>query len=288
MKSWPSSDEERNRSIGFGSRCLAGCLAGIFMISLACAKPGQLYRVAPEIQGTIVGGERSEAEAELHLNIMSREVPTLFDVKTTRLSPNLSFRFDAASLVVAGHEYSKVYRAYLHYRVGAKDQVIWRGEFSRTDLRGPIELDCDLNRPARLGQPCWVRDPLTHPWLVTNGERTFNRLCAECHGRGGRGGEGGRESERQGPSTSTLGRIAPRLDQIAATRPNGFDREEIAEFIEGSSIPREHGPRSMPIWGERLSADYARYSNTDELVGATLDPVIVYLLSIQRAAGAGP
>ena len=279
MNRWPSSFELKTRRVGPWATCLAGCLVGIVIVSFACAKPGQLYRVAPEIQGTIVGTEPSDAEVELRLNIMSREVPTLFDVKTIQLSEAEAqggrFRFGSANLAVAGHEYSKVYRAFLHYRIGAEDKVIWRGEFSRRDLRGSIELDCDLRRPARLGQPCWVRDPLSHPWLVANGERTFNRLCADCHGRGGRGGRG------QEASASTPGLAAPRLDQIAARRSHDFDREEIAEFIEGSQIPREHGPRSMPIWGERLSADYWRYSNADELVGATLDPVIVYLLSIQ-------
>ncbi len=273
MNRWPFSFKLKKRHVHPWATRLAGCLVGIVIVSFACATPGQLYRVAPEIQGAIVGTEPSDAVAELRLSIMSREVPTLFDVKTLQLPEDRRFRFESANLAVAGHEYSKVYRAFLHYRVGAEDQVIWRGEFSRRDLQGSIELDCDLARPARLGQPCWVRDPLSHPWLVANGERTFNRLCSECHGRGGRGQEA---------FAGTPGLAGPRLDWIAARRSHGFDREEIAEFIEGSKIPREHGLRSMPIWGEQLSADYWRYSNADELVGATLDPVIVYLLSIQQ------
>ena len=60
-----------------------------------------------------------------------------------------------------------------------------------------------------------------------------------------------------------------------------MDRDAVAEWIEGSLIPREHGSQKMPVWGERLSEEYWRYSNADELVGATLDPIVVFLLSIQ-------
>ena len=37
----------------------------------------------------------------------------------------------------------------------------------------------------------------------------------------------------------------------------------------------------MPVWGERLSEEFERYAEGDELIGATLDPVLAYLESIQ-------
>ena len=37
----------------------------------------------------------------------------------------------------------------------------------------------------------------------------------------------------------------------------------------------------MPIWGRRLSDEYDRYAHGDEMVGAELDPVVVYLESLQ-------
>jgi hypothetical protein len=40
--------------------------------------------------------------------------------------------------------------------------------------------------------------------------------------------------------------------------------------------------RVMPIWGERLSAEYERYAEGDALIGATLDPVLAYLESLQE------
>ena len=55
-----------------------------------------------------------------------------------------------------------------------------------------------------------------------------------------------------------------------------FDRVEIAEWIEGRSTPMAHGSRVMPVWGERLSEEFERYSEGDDLIGATLDPVLAY------------
>lgn len=251
----------------------AGALACLWIVSGACAIPGRLYPVAPAVLGELRGAVEPGAESELRLSVTSREVPTLFEVQRVRLSQNGSFRFDPVKLAVAGREYSKVYHVYLYYRVGTRDRVIWRAEFSRRDVTGSIELDCDLDRPARLGQPCWVRDPLEHRWLVVNGERTFDRLCSECHGRSGRGD--------RSTGSALLG-VAPDLTQIATRRSRGFDRIEVAEWIEGSLIPREHGPQAMPVWGERLSAENWRFANADELVGATLDPLVVFLLSIQE------
>ena len=257
-----------------GPRAAVGAFAVVvgLLTVVACAIPGQLYLVSPEISGEIQGATPSDPESEIRLTVTSREVPTLYDVKTIRASPAGRFRFEPTSLAVAGHEYSKVYRVFLFHRVGGEERVIWRAEFSRLDLTGPLELDCDLARPARLGQPCRVRDPLRQRWLVAHGAQTFERYCARCHGRAGRG---------QGEAASSTSEAGPDLTQFAARRPHGFDRDEITEWIEGSLIPREHGSRRMPIWGERLSAEFGRFPNSDELVGATLDPVVVFLWSIQ-------
>ena len=76
--------------------------------------------------------------------------------------------------------------------------------------------------------------------------------------------------------------MPPDLRLIAARRDGRFDRVEIAEWIEGRSTPMAHGSRVMPVWGERLSEEFERYSEGDDLIGATLDPVLAYLESIQK------
>ena len=236
-----------------------------------CAVPGHVYRVSPPVMGTIDGVSSGAEEIELVLSIMHRENPTLFDRQQSRLTEDGRFYFEPVALEIAGREYSKFYRAFLHARDGDEEQLIWRGEFSRKDLRGRVQLDCVLTRRPRVSQPCRVIDPLSHPWLTGEGERSFQRLCARCHGDGGTGG-----------TANAPG--APDLTRIAARRDGRFDPMEVAERIEGSQTPIQHGPTAMPAWGERLSAEYWRYANRDRMTGATIDPIVVYLQSIQRGA----
>lgn len=241
-----------------------------------CAAPGRPYVVAPAIGG-YVHGDLAQADApRLRLSIIHRENPALHDRREAALFPDREFYFDELQLVIAGHEYSKVYRVFLHLEVAGRDRVIWRADLSRRALAGLIQLDCDLDRPEAHGQPCWVDHPLQHPWLIEEGERTFERLCAACHGIGGAGVESTHEPIAAAP---------PDLRRIAARRGGTFDRSRIAEWIEGRSLPTAHGTRSMPIWGERLSEQYERYAEGDALIGATLDPVLAYLESIQTRDG---
>ena len=75
----------------------------------------------------------------------------------------------------------------------------------------------------------------------------------------------------------------PDLTRIAERREGRFDPDAIARWIEGRSAPEAHGDvRTMPIWGERLSQEYARYARGEELIGAKLDPIVAFLESIQR------
>lgn len=259
-----------SQRIGRG-RVLGAFLLLLPLLASSCAVPGRLYRIAPEIRGTIVG--TPGPDAALRLSVQNRDVPTLFDLSSRPLAQDAHFRFEPRQHAIAGREYGKIYRVFLRYESGETSRVLWRGEFSRRAISVPIELDCDLARPPRLGQPCRVREPLRHAWLITNGERAFDRLCQRCH-----------RPEPLGPvaSAGPIDPRPPRLEAIAARHPDGFDRDRVAEWIEGTQIPREHGTRSMPVWGERLSAVYSAYPNTDELVGATLDPIVVYLMSIQE------
>jgi len=238
-----------------------------------CATPGKPYLVAPAVAGVIRGSEVPAGDVQLRLTVMHRESPTLFDRKEERLYPDGEFYFDQTQLVIAGHEYRKDYRVYLYLRDGDEDRVIWRTVLSRPAVAGLIQLDCDLDRPIAQGQPCWVDNPLQHPWLVKEGERTFQRLCAGCHGDDGDGDVS---------TVEDLAAMPPDLRLIAARHDGRFDRAEIAEWIEGRSIPMAHGSRVMPVWGERLSEEFERYSEGDELIGATLDPVLAYLESIQK------
>jgi hypothetical protein len=245
----------------------------LVLFAAGCAIPGRLYLVAPAISGNVRSAQTSLEGADLRLEISYQESADLHDSAQRSLSASGRFSFDGMELAVAGHEYGKNYRAFLHLTVDGNDRVIWRAQFSRLALSGEINLDCDLDRPLGHGQPCWVNDPLEQKWLIDDGERTFVRLCARCHGAGGVGGDAG--------SGAGLASPPPDLRIIAARRNGRFDRAEISEWIEGRMATKAHGTRRMPIWGEVLSAEYDRYPDGDELIGATLDPLVVYLESIQ-------
>ncbi|MBW2499376.1 MAG: cytochrome c [Deltaproteobacteria bacterium] len=243
---------------------------------VACALPGRDYLVSPPISGRVHAQGEAIPESSLLLRIQHRETPNLHRQAEVPLSPGGAFEFEAAELAIAGHEFSKYYRAQLMLRTGTGPRVIWRAEFSRRQLAGPIGLDCDLERPRSQGQPCWVEDPLAQPWLVAAGDRTFQRLCATCHGPDGSGSSGAIEQ---------VGFVPPDLRLIAARREGVFDRAEISEWVEGRALPSAHGSRAMPIWGLRLSQEYERYAEGDALIGPQLDPVVVYLESLQTEPG---
>lgn len=235
-------------------------LLGLFC--LGCAIPGRLYEVAPRIDGRVTG---ADGDARVVMRLMHREVPDLHLVRETPLSPDGSFAFEPARLAVAGREFSKVYRVFLHLlEPGGRDRVIWRAEFSRRDLAGPVRLGCDPERRVALGQRCRVENPTAQPWLVEAGRARFAELCAECHGEGA----------RASASAPDLARIAERQGR--------FDVDQVSEWIEGRSLSEAHGARSMPVWGEVLSRRYEHVAEGDALVGATLDPLLAYLESVQR------
>ena len=256
-------------------RGVCALLASIFLVG-GCAIPGWLYLVAPEVSGTLTGHDVPREAARLMLIIQHREKPDLFHASEVPVSPEGHFSFEAVHLAIAGREYSKHYRAHLHLRIGEDDRVIWRAGFSRRQLAGAIRLECDLERPIQHGQPCWVADPLSHPWLLAAGQNTYRRLCARCHGLDG-SSEGGADAD--------LGRAPPDLRSIASRRCGRFDRAEISEWIEGRFLPAAHGTRHMPVWGQRLSTQYEGYAEGDALIGAALDPVVVYLKSLQQDPG---
>ena len=238
----------------------------IALLFVGCLLPWEAYRVAPPISGRLEAPSEALA-GELVLTIQHRENASLHAVRRTRPDPEGRFTFSPIDLDIAGREYSKVYRVRLRLDGGDRRRTLWRSEFSRREATEAISLDCALDREIAYGQPCRVRDPLKHRWLVGLGASTFADLCSTCHG----------------PDGSGLAGSGPDLRGLAARNGGAFERDRIAEWIEGRSIPAAHGDRTMPVWGERLSLEYERFPRVDDLIGARLDPVLAYLRSRQTA-----
>lgn len=260
------------------ARSIALVIAGVIAGALACAMPGRPVQVLPAVQGRIDGLEPSE-DARVRLVVMHRETPSLHARREIEVDDGGGFRFEPISLDVAGHEFSKHYRVYLHLRSVETDRVIWRADVSRRKAHRAIVLDCDRARPAALGEVCRVREPLRQPWLLAEGQKSFERLCTSCHGPAGRALVG---SATMDPDAA--GMAPPDLTQISARHGGHFDHDRVAAWIEGRSLPAHHARGGMPIWGERLSSEFERYAEGDELIGATLDPLVAYLESLQVEA----
>ena len=93
----------------------------------SCAIPGQVYRVSPAIVGSVRGFDPANEQPELRLHVLHRESPELYELRPILLPENGQFSFEPIDLMIAGHEYSKVYRVILHYQESSQDRVVWRG-----------------------------------------------------------------------------------------------------------------------------------------------------------------
>lgn len=269
----------------FAVLALLALLAGA--LPLACAVPGRPERILPEITGVIArGSAKSGAESSrgrLTLVVIHSLTPSVHDRREVALGADQGFHFEPLLLDVAGHEFGRHYRIYLHLAQNGADRVIWRAQISRLEDAAPIRLDCDLARPIGLGEPCRVVDPLGQPWLLDEGKRHFGRLCADCHGKDARGGPlPDAESSPSDSAADARAMRAPDLTGLASRHGGRFDRDAVVAWIEGRSLAEGHARGGMPVWGERLSSEFERYAEGDELIGATLDPIVAYLESLQR------
>ncbi len=253
------------------------CASGaILTLGVSCnlPMPWHVHQVSPAVSGRIVDGDAPVSRGRLVVVVRHRENAGLALRHEEPLGSSGGFSLDPKELSVWGKEFSKHYRLFLHLYSESSKQTLWRAEYSRRAIDGSVELVCDLGRSPALGQACQVVDPTRYAWLVDAGRRDFQRLCASCHGSDGRG---------EGPAAAAL-QIAPSdLTQIASANDGRFPRRDLAEWIEGRLTPAAHGSRKMPIWGEQLVEEYARFPEAEDMVGARIDTLITYLETLQAA-----
>jgi mono/diheme cytochrome c family protein len=81
------------------------------------------------------------------------------------------------------------------------------------------------------------------------GKSEFTSSCATCHGVDGEG---------KGPLSTQL-KVRPEDLTVLAKKNNGiFPFEAIYEVIDGRKEVAAHGPRDMPIWGNRFGPNVAQ------------------------------
>lgn len=139
-------------------------------------------------------------------------------------------------------------------------------------------LAAALLAPAPGGADEPRREMATQDLLVQIGRADYERYCMACHGAEGRG---------DGPVAPALSMPPSDLTRIAARRGGEFPVSEIAAYIDGREDVAAHGPREMPVWGQRFARRIHDQSTEEEVVRGRLLVLVEYLRSIQREGEGG-
>ena len=108
---------------------------------------------------------------------------------------------------------------------------------------------------------------------VARGQEQYQLYCASCHGIDGRGG---------GPEARKRGLEPPDLTRLHQRYGSPLPRDRIAAFIDGREEVKAHGPREMPVWGERFfEGDPGPPRGVETAKRRTLDLLIDHLQSLQ-------
>jgi len=102
----------------------------------------------------------------------------------------------------------------------------------------------------------------------------FDANCSRCHGRYDRG-----EGPRIVPGTDIR---APDLRTLSQRMGRPLPHEKVAAYIDGRDDVAAHGPREMPVWGEKLYADWPDSESREEARAGTIDLLVEYIESIQE------
>ncbi len=110
---------------------------------------------------------------------------------------------------------------------------------------------------------------------VTEGRVLYARYCASCHGLAADG---------HGPVASALVQSPSDLRRLAERQGTPLPADRLARFIDGREAVAAHGPREMPVWGERFSPPEPEGSGRTPPVDARITRILDYLATIQLPA----
>ena len=103
---------------------------------------------------------------------------------------------------------------------------------------------------------------------VAQGRALYLRYCASCHGLTGEG---------DGPVARSLTTPPANLRQLSDRYGNPLPKDQIARFIDGRADVKAHGPRDMPVWGERFYEE----TGSESAVKDRIAKLVAFLQSIQ-------
>jgi mono/diheme cytochrome c family protein len=103
---------------------------------------------------------------------------------------------------------------------------------------------------------------------IDEGRQIYLQHCASCHGL---------TAEGNGPLAPVLTTPPTNLRLLSERFGNPLPEDQIARFIDGRADVRAHGPRDMPVWGERFYAE----DGSRGMVKERIAKLVAYLQSIQ-------
>jgi mono/diheme cytochrome c family protein len=131
--------------------------------------------------------------------------------------------------------------------------------------------------PAAAGEPATPAAAVNEQ-SGSPGQALYQTYCASCHGSDARG---------SGPVAPALLTKPPDLTRLTRKHGIPLDRKRIAEFIDGRLDVLAHGPRDMPVWGERFKEELdPGLPATEDTTRRIIDRIVDYLMSIQSLQGA--
>ena len=104
----------------------------------------------------------------------------------------------------------------------------------------------------------------------------FEIACMPCHGAEGRG---------DGPLAHSLKMPPADLTAIAKVNKGKFPSKKVAEIIDGRAAVAAHGPRDMPVWGDRYRVATEAGESPAEVetrARAQINALVRYLEAIQE------
>jgi len=98
------------------------------------------------------------------------------------------------------------------------------------------------------------------------------RNCAACHGV---------KADGNGPVAPALTTKASDLRILSARYGDPLPEDQIARFIDGRADVVAHGPRDMPVWGDKVW-EFSEGKGNPHQVTPRVAALIAYLQSLQK------
>jgi len=107
------------------------------------------------------------------------------------------------------------------------------------------------------------------------GKGSFERYCASCHGTDAKG---------DGPLANLITPKPADLTLLAKRNNGNFPAQHIAQIIDGREEIAAHGPRDMPVWGQRFgeAGEAAGQQTSQTAVREQIQLLLRYLEKIQQ------